>query len=139
MNLFLDTSVLLAASGSEKGASRALFTYAELADWKLITSPYAIEETLRNLPKLPVAASRTWLRLRPRVVITDDVVTVNRPTLFAASKDRPILFSALASAEVLLTLDRKDFADLLGSTFYGLLVMTPADFLTRERHAGRLR
>jgi hypothetical protein len=38
---------------------------------------------------------------------------------------RPILFSALATADVLLTLDRADFGRLLGAQFYGLAIMTP--------------
>jgi hypothetical protein len=58
--------------------------------------------------------------------------------VFAASKDRPILFTALAWADVLLTLDKADFADVLGGTFYGLRVMLPYDFLQHERAAGRL-
>jgi hypothetical protein len=68
----------------------------------------------------------------------DDVVSLNRPVIFAASKDRPILFTALAWSEVLLTLDRVDFADLLGGQFYGLRVRLPSEFLEEERTAGRL-
>jgi hypothetical protein len=45
---------------------------------------------------------------------------------------------ALAEADVLLTLDKADFTGLLGSTFYGLPVMLPYNFLQRERDAGRL-
>jgi len=47
--------------------------------------------------------------------------------------------AAAAWAEVLLTLDRGDFGPMMGSGFYGLDVFTPADFLGRERAAGRLR
>jgi hypothetical protein len=43
----------------------------------------------------------------------DDVLTLNRPAVFHAAKDRPILFSALAWADVLLTLDRGDFGSLM--------------------------
>jgi hypothetical protein len=39
---------------------------------------------------------------------------------------------------VLLTLDKGDFARLLGGTFYDLPVLKPGDFLQRERIAGRL-
>jgi hypothetical protein len=67
------------------------------------------------------------------------VVTFEWATVFAACKDRPILFTAAAWADVLLTLDRHDFADLLGGTFYGLEILKPGDFLKREREAGRLR
>jgi hypothetical protein len=69
----------------------------------------------------------------------DDVVSLDRPAIFAASKDRPILFTALAWTQVLLTLDKADFADLLDHTFYGLWVLLPYDFLQRERAANRLK
>jgi hypothetical protein len=48
-----------------------------------------------------------------------DVLVLDRPVVLAASKDRPILFTALASADVLLTLDKVDFGGLLGGAFYG--------------------
>jgi fermentation-respiration switch protein FrsA (DUF1100 family) len=66
------------------------------------------------------------------------VLTLDRPVIFGAAKDRPILFSALAWADVLLTLDANDFAQMLGGTFYGLPVLKPGHFLQRERSAGRL-
>jgi hypothetical protein len=48
------------------------------------------------------------------------------------------LFTALAWSNVLLTLDKADFADILGGRFYGLDVLLPYSFLERERAAGRL-
>jgi hypothetical protein len=68
----------------------------------------------------------------------DDVLTLDRPVVFPAGKDRPILFSALAWADVLLTLDRGDFGGLMAKPFYNLLVLKPGLFLERERTAGRL-
>ncbi len=59
--------------------------------------------------------------------------------MFEASQDKPVLFSALACADVLLTLDRRDFRDLIGRTIYGLRVLTPGQFLQLERAAGRFR
>ena len=103
-----------------------------------MSSPYALNEVLRNLGKMPAPATAVWLRLRPLVTVVDDVVSLDRPVIFTASKDRPILFTALAWTQVLLTLDKKDFADVLGGTFYGLHVLLPYDFLERERSAGRL-
>lgn len=138
MRLFLDASVLLAAAGSVNGASHALFDHAAKQSWVLLSSPYAVNEVLRNLPKLRTSATNEWLRLRPQLTLTDDVVSSDRPAVFAASKDRPILFTALASAEVLLTLDKGDFTDMLGENFYGLRVLLPYAFLEQERAAGRL-
>ncbi|MBI2754967.1 MAG: PIN domain-containing protein [Betaproteobacteria bacterium] len=139
MKLFLDASTLLAACGSTKGASRAIFHLAEQAGWTLVSSPYVVSEVERNLSKLADPATVAWDRLRQQLTIVGDVVSLNRPAIFAASKDRPILFTALASAETLLTLDREDFADLIGGQFYGLQVRLPSEFLEQERAAGRLR
>ena len=139
MKLFLDASTLLAACGSTKGASRAIFHLAPATHWTLVSSPYAVSEVLRNLAKFPSEATAAWVVLRRQLTIVDDIVSLNRPVIFAASKDRPILFTALASAQALLTLDRKDFADLLGGHFYGLQVRLPFDFLEQERAAWRLQ
>ena len=139
MRLFLDTSVLLAASGSATGASREIFRCASANDWILIATPYAIEEVVRNLPDLPPAATAEWSRLRPNLLLMDDVLTLDRPAVFGSAKDRPILFGALAWADVLLTLDRGDFGQLIDTTFYGLWILKPGTFLARERAAGRLK
>jgi len=139
MRLFLDTSVLLAASGSKNGASREIFRLASLNQWTLTTTPYAVEEVRRNLSHFPAGAGADWIRLRGELLLMDDVFTLNRPAVFAPAKDRPILFSALAWADVLLTLDRSDFETLLGKAFYGLAILTPGKFLFRERAAGQLK
>jgi hypothetical protein len=120
------------------GASREVFRRATHNRWTLLTSPYAIEEVLRNLPDFPPSATVNWVRLRPCLLIMDDVLTLDLPVVFPAGKDRPILFSALAWADVLLTLDRGDFAGLMEKPFYGLVVMKPGVFLERERAAGKL-
>jgi hypothetical protein len=138
VRLFLDTSVLLAACGSLTGASREIFRRATVNRWILITTPYAIEEVLRNLPDFPPSASANWARLRPGLLVMDDVLTLGLPVVFPAGKDRPILFSALAWADILLTLDRGDFGGLMEKPFYGLLVLKPGLFLEHERAAGRL-
>jgi hypothetical protein len=137
--LFLDTSVLLAASGSDRGASREVFRRATNCGWDLLTSSYVIEEVLANLPKLPATATADWARLRSELVQVEDVVTLHQIFVFEPAKDRPILFSALAWSDVLLTLDRADFGALLGSVFYGLQILSPGMFLERERSTGQLR
>jgi hypothetical protein len=76
--------------------------------------------------------------LRADLFLLDDVLTLDRLAVFPAAKDRPILFSALAWADVLLTRDSGDFGALLGRSFYELQVLTPGGFLQRERNAGRL-
>ncbi len=139
MKLFLDTSVLLAACGSEKGASRELFRLAPFNEWTLMTTPYVLEETERNLPKLPSPADSVWQALKLNLVFRDDVLTLNQLAVFPVTKDRPVLFSALAWADVLLTLDRNDFMTMLGDEFYGMPILKPGMFLERQRDAGVLR
>lgn len=139
MRLFLDTSVLLAASGSANGASREIFRRASANGWVLVTTPYAIEEVLRNLSNFPPSATAAWAGLRPALLVMDDVLTLDRPAVFQAGKDRPILFSALAWADVLLTLDQGDFGGLMDKPFYGLRIIKPGKFLEQERAAGRLK
>jgi predicted nucleic acid-binding protein len=139
MRLFLDTSVLLAASGSATGASREIFRLASQNNWLPIATPYVVDEVLRNLSHFPLLASSDWIRLRQQIIIMDDVLTIDRPAVFDPSKDRPILFGALAWADVLLTHDRGDFGGLIGSEFYGLPVLTPGQFLENERRLNRLR
>jgi predicted nucleic acid-binding protein len=139
VNLFLDTSVLLAACGSAKGSSRAIFHLATAAGWNLMSSPYVLSEVMRNLGKLPIVATADWVRLRQQLAMVDDVVSLDRAVVFSASKDRPVLFTALAWSDALLTLDRDDFAKFLGGEFYGLRVRLPFEFLQEERAAGRLK
>lgn len=138
MRLFLDSSVLLAACGSSRGASRSVFRLANDNGWTLQASPYVIEEVLLNLGYMGLIATDAWAQLRPQMSIVDDVLTLDRASIFAPAKDRPIIFSALAWSDVLLTLDRADFGPMLGKEFYGLSILTPGMFLEQQRAAGRL-
>jgi predicted nucleic acid-binding protein len=139
VNLFLDASVVLAACGRQGGASRAVFDMASGNGWTLMTSPYVISEVTRNLPRLPVQASHDWARLRTTLVAVRDVWTMDRPAVFGPAKDRPVLFTAAAWAQTLLTLDGGDFGVVMRTGFYGLDVIMPGDFLERERAAQRLK
>ncbi len=139
MKLFLDTSVLLSACNSQTGASSVLFDLAETNDWELIASPWVVTEVTRNLIKFPPSAELQWKELFFKLMLTKDVVSLNQPVVFSVTKDRPVLISALASADVLLTLDREDFMALLGNDFYGMAILLPSEFLKRERTAGRLK
>lgn len=137
MKLFLDTSVLLAAVGSAKGASRYLIT-ASRGDWELISSDYCEEETIRNLPKLGEAALSIWKeKIAPRVNFVSSRVSLDKPLIFPKAKDRPVLISALAArADWLLTLDERDFQNKLGPEIYGMRISSPGEFLLEQRAHG---
>lgn len=123
---------------SRTGASREVFHLAGWQGWTLLVSPWVLRETRLNLASKPLPSARAWTMLRTMLVVEDDELTFDWPVAFAASKDKPVLFSALACADVLLTLDRRDFGELLGKTIYGLRVLTPGEFLRGEREAGRM-
>lgn len=139
MRLFLDTSVLLAAAGSAKGASRFVVTQAA-RNWELVSSDYCAEETRRNLSKLGAGAFSAWRRqIAPRVRFVRTDVTFDRPLVFAKAKDRPVLITALATrADWLLTLDEEDFHGKLGREVYGLRLATPGGFLLELRSLGEI-
>jgi hypothetical protein len=138
VKLFLDTSVILAAICSDIGASRELFRIAQHQFWQLIATPYVLSEVETNLVQLP-NGEETWNRLRPGLTILEDVLVLDWPVVFEPAKDRPILFSALAWAEILLTLDQQDFGKLMDGSFYGLRIMRPGVFLLEQRTSGILR
>ena len=135
MRLFLDSSVLLAAAGSSKGASRLLFDIASRHGWELLTAEYCLREAEFNLPKLGKKAELSWTQIiRPAVIPLSTRLTLDRPLIFRATKDRPVVISALSQkADYLLTLDRDDFHGLLGRSVYGLPIRTPGEFLREIR------
>lgn len=91
-----------------------------------------------NLPFLDPDALASWQGLSEHLSLVEDSLVMDWPVVFSPAKDRPILFTAMAYADVLLTLDRGDFGPLMGVGFYGLQIMKPGDFLFREREMGRI-
>ena len=141
MILFLDTSVLLAASGSATGGARFVCRNGASQGWTLLTSGYCLQETLRNLPKISPTAAAAWeTEIHPVLQLVPDALAMgDRALVFPKAKDRPVLITALAAeATSLLTLDRTDFHGALGQEIYGMKIRTPADFLMEQRKAGRI-
>ena len=140
MRLFLDTSVLLSASGSAEGASRFIVAEAVAQGWDLVSSDYCAEETQRNLPKIGRTAATAWkAKIAPRVRLIRASLALDKPLLFPKAKDRPVVITALAArADWLLTLDVTDFHGKLGCEVYGLRLATPGEFLFERRASGAL-
>lgn len=138
MRIFLDTSIFVAACASEIGGSRYLFAVAHYdRTFQLVTNNYAMIEARRNvLNKLPLTAH-----------ILNDLITANKLlvmqdppealTLLAArrinDKDAPILAGSIfAQADILCTLDRKDFHTTeikKWSTAFGVSILSPGDLV----------
>ena len=133
MRLFLDSSVILSACGSEKSLSRLITLLAPERGWTLVSSAYCRAETSRNVAKFGAPAMAHWDALRAELIWVPDALTTKRPLLLTAAKDKPVLISAMADrSQVLLTLDTGDFELLLGTEVYGTLVTTPRDFLLHK-------
>lgn len=139
MILFLDTSAILAACGSATGASRFIIENAARNDWQIVASPYVFAEVESSLPDLPTSWMTEWHGLRSRFRLVPDVLTLPHSVVFSAAKDKPVLFSAFASAEILIVLDQTDFSGMIASGFYGLRVMLPGTFLRNARNSGKLK
>lgn len=140
MKIFIDTSVLLAAAGSEKGASRFVFEQAAIRGWTLITTRYCLEEAQRNAAKVGRKAPATLHEsMVPKLALVPTELAFDKVLVFPKAKDRPVLISALgAKADYLLTMDEGDFQKVIGSHVYGMGVNTPGLFLIAERNAGRI-
>jgi predicted nucleic acid-binding protein len=140
VELFLDTSVLLSACASDKGASRFIIEAAASNGWSLVSAHYCQEETRRNLHKLGESAESYYVkRLYKRIDWRLDALTTNDIIIFPKAKDRPVLISALSvKPAALLTLDRADFHDRLGRQFYGIDIRTPGEWLMEMRDSGKI-
>ena len=136
MRLFLDTSVILSASASEKGASRWIVEECARHNWSLVSANYCKAETLKNLAKMGGSARETFDALvAPAIRWKADTWVSEYPLLFPKAKDRPVVLAALAAkADYLLTLDRHDFQGLLGNLVYSVSIRTPGDFLIEMRN-----
>ena len=133
MRVFLDASVILAACGRDSGASRRIFDIHKHEGWEILASGYVMGEVRANIESLGKQAVSDWRRLESDLRLVRDQFVVNWPVVFAPAKDRPVLFTSLAFADVLLTLDKRDFGPLMGVGFYGLEIMKPRDFLKRNQ------
>jgi hypothetical protein len=133
VKVFLDSSVLLSACGSERSLSRLITEIAEERKWVLVSAAYCRAETTKNLGKFGIEASGYWKSLQRKVEWAPNALTTRRPLLLTASKDKPVLISALAErCDLLLTLDKGDFEILLSTEAYGMEILTPRDFLVGQ-------
>ncbi len=126
MIVFLDTSTILAACWSTKGLSHVLIEHGLSSGWRLITADYCVAEVERNVFKHPYGATR-WNRIiRPNLEVVGSIYVIDRPIVFDATKDKPVILSAIgSSADYLVTSDITDFAHVLGTAVYGVNVCTP--------------
>ena len=90
-------------------------------------------------PDLPPAARADWPGIESRLTLVEDTYVIDQPVVFDATKDRPVLLTAYKHSDVLLTLDRRDFLRTIGSRFYHLEILTPEQFIRRQRQHGLIK
>lgn len=130
MIVFIDTSTLLAGCASCKGLSRLLLERAQPEGWHLCTASYCAAEVERHLHRFAKAESVWHQQVRPILHILPSLFILNRPLIFDATKDRPVIISAIGGqADYLVTSDTTDFAHVLNTAVYGVRVRTPRTFL----------
>ncbi|MGH7895069.1 MAG: PIN domain-containing protein [Candidatus Binatia bacterium] len=125
--VFLDANVLFSAAYRPDAGLGRLW---ELADVRLLTSTYAVEEARRNLDG-PARRNRLEKLLRMVEVVGVPPTFHSLPdAVKLREKDRPILLAAIhGRASHLLTGDVRDFGRYFGKRLAGILVLSPGDYL----------
>ena len=135
----LDTDVLIAALRSDRGASRVLLTGALQGDFTLLVSvPLMLEyEAVTTRPEHLAASG---LSERDVHVLLDALATVAtpvrlaflwRPVLPDAADDMVLETAAIGRADLLVTLNRRDFEP--ANRAFAFEIVSPAEALTELR------
>jgi len=138
INVFLDASVLVAASASKSGASAYVLHLARQRKINAFVSEDTVGEAVKNvnlkLGDIGKERLKTYF-IRAKLILVDnpEAETIVLCEKFIHFKDAPILACALANkVNVLLTLDRKHFLNQAVFDFAKpMKILTPGDFLKR--------
>jgi predicted nucleic acid-binding protein len=136
--VFVDSSVLIAASYSATGASREIIRWAIRGRITLVVSDLVLKETEKNLArKAPEAlpAFRRFLDMVPFEMVHPSKEQVLGAAQYTAVKDAPIVAAAkMARADHLVSLDRRHLVGIpdvaQGS---GLKIVLPQQLLEEVR------
>ncbi len=124
--VFLDANILFSAAYRDGAGLQRLWT---LANVRLLSSAYAVEEARRNLDTDEQHARLHSLTATLELVAPLPATSLP-PGVVLPEKDSPILLAALAgSATHLLTGDVRHFGPLFGQSIGGVLVQLPAAYL----------
>jgi predicted nucleic acid-binding protein len=136
MNLFLDSSALVAGIVSASAAARALLLLAESGHITVIISEQVLVETERAVArKAPHALGdlRQAIRASRARIVRDPSaeIVASYPHLVSHAADIPIVLAAMqARVDYLVTLNRKHFIDdTTVAEKAGLSIGTPGDAL----------
>ncbi len=134
--VFLDTSVFIAAAGSESGGSSLILKVFSGIKFSAVTTRRILLEAQRNIRrKLSSEALIRFYKeianLNPEIIKPPTKGELNRYNDIIAPKDRYVLTSALeGKAAFLITLDRKHFkTEAIRKANLPITIMTPKEFL----------
>lgn len=131
--IFLDSSVLIAACGSNRGASHAVIVMAEIGLFKIVISEQVLVECDRNITKKLIKSLPIFRNIltatKPEIVADLLPQEIEKWRSIIEPKDAPILAAAI-SAEVdrILSLNTKDFNPIVAQTS-GFIIQTPSQFI----------
>ena len=125
--VFLDANVLFSASYDDDNHLLQLWN---MSDVELVTSAFAVGETVRNVAIELHRVRLDQLLASARVVPEPLPSSALPPGITLPAKDAPILLSAMqAQATHLLTGDKRHFGQLFGQVIDGVLIQRPSSFL----------
>ena len=129
--VFLDANVLFSAAWRSDAGLLRLWRLKGVA---LVTSDYAVQEALRNLPQ-EEQRTRLGTLLEDFEIVSGTFDGVPLPRRVRLPKDDlPILRAAIAAGCThLLTGNLRDFGPYLGVRLGGALVVLPATYLGKRR------
>lgn len=136
VNIFLDSSALIAGVISEKGAAHALLQLGETQDILLTISEFVATETKRNIAKKSpesIDSASKQIKKAKISIVPDPSEKEIQANLFLINdpKDVPVLLAAIiAKVDYLATHDRKHFLDdPKVAEKSGIKIGTPGDVL----------
>lgn len=133
--VFLDSSVLFAASRSPMGSARDLLVAGILGRATLVISLFVVDETRRNLTRKSPHALPVYEAFLSRglvQIVEPPEALVQRAAEFIVQKDAEIVAGAgHAGVTFLATYDRKDLISKREEIFaaFGVTVATPGEIL----------
>ena len=128
--VFLDANVLFSAAYRPDAGLQRLWRRRTT---ELLTSRYALEEAMVNLPE-PEQRRRLTGLMESVTLVPESADERLPPEVELPPKDRPILTAALrAGASHLVTGDLTHFGPYLGRSVQGVSILTPAALLGRRR------
>ena len=140
IKIFIDTSIILAASKSKSGGSSYVFMLCRKVKIQGYISRYVIYEAKTKSPSLLSQHEKqrlNFLLLQCNLILVAEPLDrdIQAYTMVIEKKDAPILAAAKSvNIHYLLTLNTKDFMkEKVRDSMRPIQITTPKDFLQKER------